>query len=735
MAASDGRTIDGYTLGAPLGAGASADVLAATDARGRPVAIKRLRRSAREDPTGTERLLREAEVLRGLDHPGLVRVLGAGRDPDDHPYLVLERVDGRSLRARLDDEGALAPQEAWRIVREVALALRAAHAAGVLHRDLTPSNVLLDARARAKLGDFGLARRTDDPRLSREGASTGTPAYMAPEQWWGAAVDERTDVYGLGAVLYECLGGAPPWRGEPADVLHRIATAEPPPLAARVPAEGAAFVRRALARDPRERPADVARFIAEGDRAFAHARAHVPWLALALGGLVLASAVALGFGGSHDPRVWIHESGVGGLTTLACAALALSLGARRASWRPLLEALPLFAGALAFLTGMAVVSAHVSAAAPEERFAFFHYGLAEASAGWFLGAALSAALFAAGAARLGPDERVPRPGLRAVLAACACVLAAALAWEPGAAAVAALAIGLTLSGAPSRGADAALCATMAVASYGLMAWVRLESAAARVWDEGLSRAARAEVITRLDAAEDATWVVTGVAVVALAASAEWRGVRAWPRRRVLARSAVAIAALGALAGPWLVAQLDRRALTDALAPHFSVWRELDPPAGAGDGPARLGPTLQLGRRRIALDGRDLAPLAALDGRTGPRLVAQALGPRVELGGPGPELVLAVDRSIAWRRVERALAAAADLGVRRVDVVTLPGAMPRLAPSAPAAARLVLARDLAAFEARLELDGRERLPAGARFEEVARALAARDARALPVAPLE
>ncbi len=714
---SDARTGEAtagrYALGELLGAGGAARVYASTDARGREVAVKILERPAAEDPVAAARLTREAAVLSSLDHPGLVRVIEIGRDERDRPFLVMERVHGETLRERLAREGPLAPNEAWRVVREVALALRTAHAAGVLHRDLTPSNVLLDRRGRAKLGDFGLARRAEDPRLSREGASTGTPAYMAPEQWWGAELDERTDVYGLGAILYECLAGQPPWHGEPADILHRVATGAPPPLAERasVPAPVLAFVHRCLAREPRERPADVLALVAEGDRAFERPRRALRPDVIALAAALLAAPIALGFGGSRDPLAWIHEAGAGGWLVVVTATLAALLGSRLRAWRSLLEAAPLFAGASVFFTGTRVAMSHVTGAPAEERFTLFHLGLAESSSGWFLGAALSAALFATTAAGGERDGWRP-PSARAIAAAVACAVAAALAWEPGAAAMAALTVALLALGVPARRPDAAVGSVQAVLALALVAWVRLESEEARLFDSPLDRASRALELARIDGAQSAGWMVALIGVLALAAAADWRGLRAWPRARVIATAVTASAVLAVLVLPWIAAERDRRALWDELAPHFSVWTELEPPPGAGDGPARIGPTLQLGRRRVAIDGADVAPLAVLEGAspTGPLLVADRLGPLVHLEVEGPELVLAADRTLPWRVVDRALGAAYDLGVRRADVVLLPGAMPALDPGAPPEARVVLPRDLRALELRLVAEGEGPRPA-------------------------
>jgi tRNA A-37 threonylcarbamoyl transferase component Bud32 len=689
-----------YTLGALLGEGAAARVYAAQDARGREVALKRLKRAASDDPLASARLEREAAVLRELDHPGLVRVLDQGRDAMDRSYLVLERVNGPSLATRIERDGAMTPNEAWRIVRQVALALRAAHAAGVLHRDLTPANVLIDERGRARLGDFGLALRTTsaEPRLSQDGAGTGTPAFMAPEQWWGAALDVRTDVYGLGGVLYACLSGRPPWHGEPAEILHRVATGEPTALTD-VPPEIAAFLRRVLSREPKHRPADVDALVSEGDRAFGHVERRMPLERIAMAVLLASIPIALGFGDRHDPRAWIHEAGIGAYVVLALGAMAALLAPRLKSTRPLLLALPLVAGAAAFLTGMQRVMHHVLEAPIEERFALFHYGLAEATAGWFLGAAATSILFGLDAARDAHDVRA-RPNVRGALAIVACGVAAVLAAEPGAVAIAMTAIALLSRNVPARRPEAALGAAFVVASIALLAWVRLESASARLFDDAtLDRAARAAALTQLDAEQSAVGMVALIALAAVLGTADWRALTAWPRARVLGALSASAAVIAVLIGPWIASRLDRAALWDELGPRLSVWRELDPPIVDGVvEPARLGVTLQLGRRRIAVDGEDVAPIQALsgEGRTGPLLVAERLGPRVTLEGDGPELVLAADRTLTFAIIARALDAAYELGVRRVLVLLAPGASPRTDPHAPWEAHVVLPRDLRAL---------------------------------------
>ena len=143
-----------------------------------------------------------------LEHPNVVPIYDAG-DVDGRVYLAMRLVDGIDLRSLLRSEGALEPARAIAICAQIAAALDAAHARGLVHRDVKPSNVLLDGSEHVYLADFGLTRRLDDARRRRRGASVGTPAYLAPEQLEGAAVDGSADVYSLGCVLYECLTGEP----------------------------------------------------------------------------------------------------------------------------------------------------------------------------------------------------------------------------------------------------------------------------------------------------------------------------------------------------------------------------------------------------------------------------------------------------------------------------------------------------------------------------------------------
>ena len=202
------------------------------------------------------RLQREGQALGRLSHPHVVRVHAAGVH-EGLPWLSLDLIEGGDLAGRLAREGPLAPTEAARIVCDVARGLAAAHAVGVLHRDLKPENVLFTGEGRAVLADFGLARVSGEGSLTRTGELAGTPSYMAPEQVRGEPADARTDVHGLGGLLYAALTGEPPaGRGSLLQVLERArdrAPAPPSSLRPGLPRELDAVCARALARDPAER--------------------------------------------------------------------------------------------------------------------------------------------------------------------------------------------------------------------------------------------------------------------------------------------------------------------------------------------------------------------------------------------------------------------------------------------------------------------------------------------------
>ncbi|MBJ7456791.1 MAG: serine/threonine protein kinase, partial [Thermoleophilia bacterium] len=206
-----------YRLDELIGRGGMAAVWSATDTvLGRPVAVKRLHAGLLADAEHAERFRREAMLVARLSHPNLVHLLDRGDDPEG-PYLVMELVEGENLKTRVRREGALDPDDAARICAQVGRALAYAHAQGVVHRDIKAQNVLITPDGGVKLADFGIARLMEPDGqhgLTRTDMLMGSADYLSPEQADGRPVDARTDVYSLGILLYECLTGALPFRGE-----------------------------------------------------------------------------------------------------------------------------------------------------------------------------------------------------------------------------------------------------------------------------------------------------------------------------------------------------------------------------------------------------------------------------------------------------------------------------------------------------------------------------------------
>ena len=257
--------IGDYEIRGVLGSGASGTVyLAYQKFMDRRVALKELSAELTADPIFRERFRAEAEVLARLDDDHCVRVFDYFQRPE-HDYLVTELVEGASLRAIVQHSGPLTPQEALGVVRGALLGLAHAHELGLLHRDIKPENILVDTEGTSKLADFGQAAIQPGPGAAG-GMPAGSPAYMSPEMVAGGTLDARSDVYSMGAVLFELLTGQPPFVADsPLAVMRMQREAPVPDPQSLNPALGAGvaeLVHLALAKDPVGRPASAGEMLA-----------------------------------------------------------------------------------------------------------------------------------------------------------------------------------------------------------------------------------------------------------------------------------------------------------------------------------------------------------------------------------------------------------------------------------------------------------------------------------------
>jgi eukaryotic-like serine/threonine-protein kinase len=253
-----------YRLVRMIGSGGMGTVWEAEDENlGRPVAVKVLSESLTGGERAVRRFEREARAAARLSGPHVAAVYDFGRS-EGSPYIVMELVRGETLADRLAREGPLPPRDAARIATQVAEALEEAHAAGVVHRDVKPDNVMLTSTSDVKVMDFGIAAAAWAERITTSDLFLGTPSYVAPEQAKGEKTTPASDVYALGAVLYEMVAGRPPFVGEsPVAVAVAHVREDPPPLAqlaGDVPPNIAAAAMTALAKNPAERPASAAAF-------------------------------------------------------------------------------------------------------------------------------------------------------------------------------------------------------------------------------------------------------------------------------------------------------------------------------------------------------------------------------------------------------------------------------------------------------------------------------------------
>jgi uncharacterized RDD family membrane protein YckC len=329
-AVARGTRLAHFEIVRPLGHGGMGEVYLATDlALDRPVALKLLPRSVAADAGRRERLLREARAQARINHPHVCHIYFIGEERGQL-FFAMEYVDGETVAQRLE-RGPLPPDEALELARMAALGLRAAQRHGFTHRDVKPSNLMIDAHGVLKVMDFGLvtvgataAATPDSP--AADGTATalvGTPLYMAPEQGAGRAVDHRADIYALGATLHHLIAGAPPFTGDTAaDLISRHATSLRASLADRPRARRTlgvvdAVIAHMMAKRPEDRPASYDELLAELERASTvRSRPAGFWVRALAAGLdlvtlgLLVTPFSLVFGGT-DGSFWLLAYALG----------------------------------------------------------------------------------------------------------------------------------------------------------------------------------------------------------------------------------------------------------------------------------------------------------------------------------------------------------------------------------------------------------------------------------------
>ncbi|MBX7099708.1 MAG: protein kinase, partial [Myxococcaceae bacterium] len=287
VAAGDEKPLQGVTLGsllgkryrldAKLGEGGMGVVYAAHDVElDRPVAVKVLARSMTESPDVVERFEREARLTAKLEHPNVVPVYDVGRH-DGRPFLVMKRLDGDTLAARLREKGGLTRDETLQLFKQLAQGIDFIHEKGFIHRDIKAHNIMVGPQGQATLLDFGILRsQRGNDALTRTGVVMGTPHYMAPELALGLTdVDHRVDLYALAVVLFECLTGTLPFEADSELGLIQLQAHAPPPdlihRAPWIPPPVAEVVSRAMSKRPLDRYPSAASLVQALEQAFAQA--------------------------------------------------------------------------------------------------------------------------------------------------------------------------------------------------------------------------------------------------------------------------------------------------------------------------------------------------------------------------------------------------------------------------------------------------------------------------------
>ncbi|SFF05943.1 Stk1 family PASTA domain-containing Ser/Thr kinase [Blastococcus tunisiensis] len=303
-----------YEIGGVLGRGGMAEVHRGRDLRlGREVAVKVLRHDLARDPSFQVRFRREAQASASLNHPAIVAVYDTGEDRTSTgatPYIVMEYVEGETLRDVLRREGHLSPERAMSLSADICGALDFSHRNGIVHRDVKPGNVMITPQGTVKVMDFGIARAVSDSAatMTSTAAVIGTAQYLSPEQARGESVDARSDVYSLGCMLYELVTGAPPFTGDsPVAVAYQHVREDPKlpsSINREIPAELDAILLKAMSKNPANRYQSAAEMRNDLLRALAGQRVEATPV---MGDAEKTAIIGAPVGGSYGEDGWDDE--------------------------------------------------------------------------------------------------------------------------------------------------------------------------------------------------------------------------------------------------------------------------------------------------------------------------------------------------------------------------------------------------------------------------------------------
>jgi tRNA A-37 threonylcarbamoyl transferase component Bud32 len=712
---AQGSLVGPWTVDAVLGEGTTATVYAAHSGN-TTAAVKVLHSALVTDDMVRERFRREAALLRTVNHPSLVRVLGTSDADGKQPWIAFAQIEGESLSNQIERTGARSVVDTWNLVRPIAEALSELHNHGVVHRDVKPENIRM-AHGVPVLVDLGSARweakTTDHSHTTTlQGSVVGTPAYMPPEQWWGDGVCAASDQYALGVTAFEVLTGRRPFRHQPINELMHAHLNENVPSVNDLLMDG--WLQRCMAKSPDHRFASMGDAIEAGNSAWGGA-AIKPKTHYALAGVLVVFLLmtAVGYQGDHSPLEWIHIAGFAAILSVICGIVGMVVLAYFPSRNDILRVvilLALFSGATGTWSGFAAIERGLPRAPPAQQFEIFQLGVSEANANRFLSAGIALAL-TLGSALLTKAKKL-NPFERSVFWG-SCVMAV-LSWILGqpSAVLPCMALALATSRLRVAVLREHVLGAFAMVLYGTVtALTRVESRQAVAWSLQPDRASRVVELIQTQSEYIATVTLSLVALTAVCALT-WRARSTKPGAPWSQHKAqIALGLWVALeAGHELRVKYRREAMYAALAPQFELFTQLDPPPSndvAKALPSRA-PSLRISAGVIAVDDFFVGIHSALQHEIGRNTLGQDLSHRLARDGGsthGVQLSLLVDRHVSASVMARALEVAWGVGVRRVEILFTHGKrVPVLSPSAPAEAAWVLPRDFTSVALQLGATG-------------------------------